>query len=424
MIWTPRGRGQPLLLRGGTALVGEELVERPFDSMLVADGRVVAFDQEAEDAVVVDLHGGWVVPGLVDAHVHLELTAAAAPFEQWDRPPVQRMSALIRNGLVALAAGIVSVRDLGSVDDSVIEYGRMTESGRVLGPNVVAAGQAVAMTGGHLWRYSRQADGPSEVRRAVREQIRSGATVVKVMATGGLTTPGEPGSPELGEDELRAAVATAGDAGLGVAAHAHGAEGLRAAVRAGVSTIEHGGLLTEEDCAAVRAAGIILVPTLSPVLRLPAGEAVAPDVVEKTHAIRPRYMRNIAAAIRDGVTIAAGTDAGCAFNPIGGVADEVVEYVALGMTPEQALRSVTVTAARVLGLPGGTVEPGGPADLVVLAEDPRGDIAALRSPRQVIRSGQLLDPAGLEATIAALGGRDEARPMASAAALLGDGGSR
>jgi imidazolonepropionase-like amidohydrolase len=405
--------------------MGAQLTERGFTSMLLKDGRLAGFDLgpgETADAEVVDLNGGWVLPGLVDAHVHLELTAAPDPFEHWHAPLPQRMAALLRNGFAALASGILAVRDLGSVDTAVIDYGRMTSAGRVLGPRVVAAGKPVAMTGGHLWRYAREADGPSEVRRAVREQIRAGATVIKVMATGGLTTPGEPGSPELGEDELAAAVAEARNAGLKVAAHAHGPEGIQAAVRAGVATVEHGGLAGAEERAALLEAGVTLVPTLSPVLRLPADGGVAEDVVTKTYGIRPDYVSNIASAIREGVSIAAGTDAGCAYNPIGGVAEEIEAYVALGMDPEAAVRSATVDAARAIGLDGGGVlEEGAPADMVVLDGDPRRDPGLLKTPGRVVRAGQVLERSTLETIVAALGGRDADRPMANAATLLQEG---
>lgn len=412
---------RPLLLRGGTALLGDELEERPFDAMGIIDGHIVSFEGVIEDAVEVDLAGAWVVPGLIDMHVHLELTAAPAPFAQWDASMPDRMIGLARNGLVALASGILTVRDLGNVDDSVIGYGRMTATRSVLGPNVIASGRPIAMTGGHLWQYARQADGPHEVRRAVREQVRAGAGVIKVMATGGLTTPGLPGSSELGEDELSAAVVEASNAGLAVAAHAHGADGVLAATRAGVATIEHGGLIGADECAAMIAARTALVPTLSPVFRLPADARVADDVVAKTHAIRATYATNIARAIRDGVAIVAGTDAGCAFNPIGGLVDELGEYVGLGMSHLDALKSATVRPGKMLGIPAGVLEIGSPADLVVARDDPRQDVAVLNKPVAVIRRGQMLDPAWLEEVIGSLGGRDEASPLTNAAEFLEEG---
>lgn len=403
--------------------MGALLQERPFESLTIAGGRLVAFDQPEEaGSRIIDLDGAWVVPGLVDAHVHLELTAAPDPFEQWNAPMPERMASLIRNGLVALASGTLAVRDLGSADDKVVAYGRLTDSGRVLGPRVVAAGQMISMTGGHLWRFAREADGPDDVRRAVREQIRSGAGVIKLMATGGLTTPGHPGSPELGEDELTVAVREARHAGLPVAAHAHGPEGIRAAVRAGVTTIEHGALIGPEECDLMIAAGVALVPTLAPVLRIRAGEGINPDVVAKTEAIRSSYVQNVARAIERGVRIVAGTDAGCAFNPVGGIADEVHQFVRVGMNPAEALRTCTVGAGEALGGGDlGRLDLGGLADMVIVREDPRNSIRALRDPLRVIRRGSDIDLAGLETMIDALGGRDSSVAPLDAGQILRGG---
>lgn len=411
--------GAPLVLRDGVALVGPDLDARPFETLTVVDGRIAGFDEPDRDADVVDLGGGWVVPGLVDAHVHLDLLAASSPFDQWRAPAADRIVGLVRNGLVALASGTLTLRDLGSVDHSVIDYARLVAGGRLLGPNVVAAGRFVAMTGGHLWAYARVADGPHEVRTAVREEIRAGAGVIKVMATGGLTSPGAPGAQELEEDELRVAVREAAKAGLRVAAHAHGAEGVRAAVAAGAASVEHGAYVGPGERELLRATGVALVPTLSPVLRLTATCGVDGDVFAKTDAVRPTFTRNIAAAIAEGVRIVAGTDAGCAFNPVGHLVDELTQYVALGMTPYDALRSGTVWAGELLGTPGtGRLEVGGPADMVVVGADPRADLAALRSPSAVVRAGRSVDLAALEMMIEALGGRDAALPAADAAAFL------
>lgn len=407
----------PVTFTGGTALVGRRLEARPFATMSVGDGRIVDFDGPVIGDVVA-LDGGWVVPGLVDAHVHLDLIAAPQPFSQWEADSLERSRGLIANGLAALASGTLAVRDLGCVDDSVVRYGRLVDAGRVLGPVVRAAGRFLATRGGHLWQYARVVEGADDVRAAVREQVAAGATVIKVMATGGLTTPGQPGDTELSLDELAAAVDESRRAGLGVAAHAHGHDGIRSAVAAGVESIEHGALLQESDVELLAESGVVLVPTVTTVLRLQRGCGIDEEVMDKTERIRPEFMDNIARAIAGSVTIAAGTDAGCAHNPVGHVVDELDQYVALGMSPRDALLAGTVSGGALLRLPGsGAVSRGNPANFLILDRDPREDLASLRSPLAVVREGQLLDLARLEAAIEALGGRTPALPCADAASM-------
>jgi imidazolonepropionase-like amidohydrolase len=407
----------PVTLTDGVALVGPRLEALQFRTLTMIGGGIVRFDGPVE-GTEVPLDGAWVCPGLVDAHVHLDLVAAPRPFAQWDADPVERSRGLLVNGLAALAAGTLAVRDLGCVDHTVLDYGRLTATGRVLGPAVRAAGRFLAIRGGHLSRYARVVDGAEDVREAVREQVAAGAGVIKVMATGGLTTPGQPGDTELTDDELVAAVDEARRAGLTVAAHAHGREGVRRAVEAGVASIEHGALIGADEVDLLRAHDVTLVPTLTTVLRLRADCGVDADVWAKTEAIRPEFMANIARALTSSVRIAAGTDAGCAHNPVGYVADELDQYVALGMSAYDALLAGTVNGGRLLGLPGsGALVPGNPADLIVLGGDPREDLAPLHVPLHVIRAGKVLDPARIEAAIEAFGGRVPALPAADAAAL-------
>src|SRR5262249_18371365 len=197
-------------------------------------------------------------------HVHLCLTGDADPV----RRLASEASALtaIRAGLHARAtveAGVTTVRDLGGREYVELAVRQAIVDGLLPGPRVLAAGKVICMTGGHGAWIGREADGPDEVRKAVREQLKAGADLIKVIATGGVMTPGvEPGAPQLGLDELRAAVAEAHRAGRRVAAHAQGSQGITDAVTAGVTSIEHGIFLTEEIVARMRAAGTVLVPTL------------------------------------------------------------------------------------------------------------------------------------------------------------------
>jgi len=211
------------VLRGGVALSGEALQPQPFETLVVANGQIVGLDVATDDLVEpvwVDLDGAYVLPGLIDCHVHFDLAAHPSPYEHWQAPTLVRALTALHNGLVALSSGITTVRDLGCVDLLVLDYAAAVERGHVIGPRVVAAGRGITTTGGHFSQYARIADGPSNVRTAVREQIGAGAGVIKLMATGGISTPGDPGASQLTVEEMTVAVEESHRRGLKVAAHA------------------------------------------------------------------------------------------------------------------------------------------------------------------------------------------------------------
>jgi len=393
------GAGSDLILRNGTALAGPELREQSFGSLVVRDGVVAELTPDrvsADDTQELDLHGGFVLPGLIDCHVHFDLAAHPAPFLHWERSAFVRSLTCFHNGLLALQAGITSVRDLGSADRMTLDYGQQVSSGRLLGPQVVAAGRPITMTGGHCADYGRVADGAAEVRLAVREQLAAGAGVIKLMATGGISSPGNPGLPQLGVDEMAAGVAEAHQAGVRVAAHAHAPQGIANAIEAGVDTIEHAAFADDDSYARMLAAGVTLVPTVTALDPIADGIGIPAATVRKSLAARETYRVNTGRAIAAGVRIAAGTDAGTAFNPIGGLLDELNTYVELGMSTIEALRSATVTAGSLLTRAGAATGPGvlavgAPADLLVAAADPRADLEILRRPQAVLVAGRVVD---------------------------------
>lgn len=365
-------------------------------------------------ASIFDVQGGYVLPGLIDAHLHFGLTGSINAYEFWKASPLLRSLAMYRNGLIALINGITAVRDVGAIDHSVIDYARQVADRHIIGPTVVPAGQFIVMTGGHGWDWGRQADGPDDVRRAVREQIRAGARVIKFMATGGLSTPGNAESPELTLEELKAGIEEAHKAGLRAAAHAHNAAGIMAAVEAGIDSIEHAALAGNAEFQLLRDRGVILVPTIVAISHIQPGQGLDEDVVAKTEAARERFHEAIRRAIAIGVGIAAGTDAGTSLNPIGRVVDEMAEYVQLGMQSEEALLAGTVTAGRLLGIEAGVIAEGRPADLLVVRDDPRSNLEALRQPAAVIANGRNIDLSWARATVRSLpnlgpifGGLDE-----------------
>jgi imidazolonepropionase-like amidohydrolase len=385
------------VLKNGVALVGPELAERPFRTLELKGDTIGEFDVEAGQAV--DLDGAYVIPGLVDCHVHFDLAAHPLAYVHWDRSGFVRSITCLHNGLLALRAGITAVRDLGSVDHLVLEYAAHVRAGTVTGPRVAAAGRPITITGGHCAQYGLVADGPVAVRTAVRAQIAGGAPVVKLMATGGISTPGNPGVPGLNLDEMIAAVEEAHKLGARVAAHAHSPAGIIAALTAGVDTIEHAAFADDEALELLKSTNATLVPTVSALNNIAPGVGIPDDTVEKSLAARETYRASTARAIGAGVRIAAGTDAGTAFNAIGGLVDELEMYCAGGMSAFEAVRSATVHAGAVVGGQVGMIAPGYRADLLVLADDPRTDIAALRKPSRVIARGRVLNRAWLDETL-------------------------
>jgi imidazolonepropionase-like amidohydrolase len=251
------------------------------------------------------------------------------------------------------------------------------------------------MTGGHGWRLlGRQADGADELRKAVREQLRAGADVIKLVATGGVMTPGvDPRAAQLTLDELRAGVQEAHRARRRVAAHAMADEGIAWCLDAGIDTIEHGVFLTEALAARMAQQGTALVPTLiAPHAIVEGGVSggIPEFAVKKSIALRDRHLESFRLALRSGVAIAAGTDAGTPLNPHGSIVPELALMVAAGMSPLEAVRSATSVAARVLGLDAetGCIAPGFAADLIAVDGDPSTDVKALGAIRLVIADGR------------------------------------
>ena len=249
------------------------------------------------------------------------------------------------------------------------------------------------MTGGHGWWFGREADGPDDVRKAVREQLKMGADVIKIFATGGVMTPGvEPGSTQLTDEEIRAAIEEARKAGRRVAAHAQATAGIRSCVDAGISTIEHGVFLDSDLAARMKGGGVFLVPTLcAPRAIADGGEGagIPAFMVRKARGLLETHGKSFALAARAGVPIAAGTDAGTPLNPHGTMVPELEMMVQHGLTPMDALRAATSSAAAALGLEReiGRIAPGFAADLLAIHGDPLAGVGALSQVRLVVANG-------------------------------------
>ncbi len=386
-------------LYAGTFLGPDDPVARR-GWLRVRDGTIVELVHEPPaDAGTATELPGVTMPGLIDAHVHLCMDGGA--------DPTGRLLAASRNRTVLdalshmraqLDAGVTTVRDLGGPYGLSIDLAAAVEDGTLEGPRVVASGRNVTMTGGHGHFLGVEADGPDAVRRAVREELKAGAGVLKFMATGGVLTRGvRAGAEQLTEDELRAGAEEAHKADRRTATHAQGLGGIKNALRAGIDTIEHGAFDRWDDEAFTlltdRAQPRWLVPTLAAPDGILAGEGRVPEwVIEKTRPIGVRHRANIAEAYRAGVTLAAGTDAGTPLNPHGGLPRELELMHEVGVSLADVFQAVTRNAAAALDLEGriGSLAPGAVADLVSLDGDPSADVGAYARPLAVIGAGRRL----------------------------------
>ena len=371
-------------------------------SVVVENGLItgVVEDARAPRGNGMDLAGYTLLPGLINCHVHLCFGAEADPVRPLREEPLAltAIKALLRARETA-RAGVTTVRDLGGREYVEIAARRAIQEGLIDGPRIVAAGRPVCMTGGHGHWLGREADGPDDARKAVREQLKAGADVIKIIATGGVMTPGvEPGSPQMTLDEMRAAIEEARKAGRRTAAHAMAATGISDAIAAGITSIEHGIYLTEEIVAHMRRDGTFLVPTLNAPAAIAAGGLAAgiPQfMVRKSELVVPPHVASFQLAHRAGVRIAAGADSGTPLNFHGSLLPELTLMVKYGMTPLEAIRSATVTAADCLGLGEviGRVAPGYAADLIAVAGDPAERIEALADLKLVLVNGRVITPA-------------------------------
>jgi imidazolonepropionase-like amidohydrolase len=372
------------------------------DQAVLVEGSRIAWVGPAErapavgDGRVVDGRGRALLPGMINCHAHLCNDGSADLFAQVvnDTVPLATIRAVL-NSRVTLRAGITTIRDCGAANQIALEIGKATDAGLIEGPTVRAAGRVVTMTGGHGHFIGREADGPDEVRKAVRAEIKGGAHFIKVMATGGVLTPGvDPSQTSFQLEELEAAAQEAHKAGRAIASHAIGNAGIKNALRAGIDSIEHGFYLDDEAVNLALKNGSYMVPTLIAVDQIVnnGADGGIPDwVVRKAESEAGHHRESFALAVRSGMRIAAGTDAGTPFNPHGDLALELAKMVEFGLSPMQAIVAATSSAARLLRMDHaiGTVEVGKDADLILVPGDPTVDISAMGRPALVMKAGQL-----------------------------------
>jgi imidazolonepropionase-like amidohydrolase len=381
-----------VILRAGTLYDGT-LDEPRRNVDLMIEGDRIAEIRGAAEGVAPDASAACITPGMVNAHVHLigsgeaNMMNSIALMDQ-----NQMMLAAVENAAKSLRAGVTTVRDLGSASGIAQALRDAIDRGSIPGPRIRAAGRVLCMTGGHGWWIGRPVDSPWDARKAVREEMRDGADCIKVIATGGVLTKGAvPGNAQLLPDELESAISEAHRHGLRVASHAIGAEGIKNALRAGIDSIEHGHMLDDEALELFKARDAYLVPTLAAptcILEHIHDGGQPAYVIEKAQTVNEAMLRNIRRAFEAGVKIAGGSDAGTPYNLHENYAYEVeLMHRLLGMTPRQALHAATNVASELIGLQRGTLAPGEPADLLLLARDINEDIRSLREPQCVIKAG-------------------------------------
>jgi imidazolonepropionase-like amidohydrolase len=339
----------------------------------------------------IDGRGLTLLPGLIDCHVHLCLGAEPDVVDAFAKEtPALTLLKSSRSARQTLEAGFTTVRDVGSRDHSIFTLQQAIDAGLVPGPRIVAAGLAICMIGGHARFIGQEVEGVQQVRAVVRAQISAGASVIKVIASGGVLTPGtSPDQAQMTVEELQAAVEEAHRAGRKVAAHAHGSSGMKNALRAGVHSIEHATLMDEEAAAMMKQQGVFMVPTLSALATTAAcrlGCGIPESALDKAKSMTKRHQVSFKKAHRRGILIAMGTDAGTPFNYHGDNAQELERMVALGMTPMEAIVASTAVAARLIGIQDqvGTIEKGKLADLLLFEGNPLRRIDLLRDRGRII----------------------------------------
>ena len=360
----------------------------------VSEGRIEdAGDLTVEsDDSVVDLSGYAVLPGLVDAHVHFSLSGERSVEEVVGLSDAELALTEARNARRTLDAGVTGARVMGARDVDVHVRDRI-DSGDVPGPRTVANCRSITATGGHGHHLGREITGADDARRAVREQAKRDADFIKFMMTGGVTTPGsDPGAVALTDAEVEAIVDEAHRRGLHTATHAHGGAGVKAAVAAGVDTVEHGTLLDDEAIDMLAREDVTLVPTLSAPHHIVRNvDAATEEDRTQTEAVYERHLDSFRRAAEAGVRIAGGTDAGTPFNMHGSNAAELRLMHEYALDPLEAIVAMTETSAEAAGLDGqGTLEPGTHADLLVVDADPTDDLTALNDPGVVLKGGAVV----------------------------------
>jgi imidazolonepropionase-like amidohydrolase len=400
-----------ILFTNARVVHGDPAVAPQTADVLVVDDRIAAvgdrrsFDPaQVRGAEVLDLTGRTLLPGLIDLHVHLEYTGEPRSDEIAAADSPQRLIArMIGLAQQHLRSGVTTVRDLGAHEPGIFAVRDAIADGLVDGPRVLASGLVITTTNGHGHDLGMEADTADEVRAAVEGRLDAGADAIKIVATGGVHTPGSDlMAAQYTTEQMRPGIDAAHARGVAVGSHASNPRGIINATRAGIDTIEHGIFLDDEAAAEMAAHGTTFVPTLAAThLFEPHSDhpAIPDHVREKAALTVPAHRENFPRAVRAGVRLATGTDAGSTFVPHGVVATEVELLTRFGIAPLDAIAAATANAADVVHLGDriGRVTPGYQADLLIVDGDPTTRPADLRNVALVVRSGRIVHRGGTPA---------------------------
>lgn len=381
-------------------------------TIVVEDNRIIAvekgFQPHGQTDQLIDLSNKTILPGLMDMHVHIQNQSSKDNYSKGFRLNEADIALeAVQYARSTLMAGFTTVRDLGG-NGVNISLKKAINQGFIEGPRIFTSGKSIATTGGHAdptngVRKDLMGDpgpaegvvnGPDDARKAVRQRYKEGSDMIKITATGGVLSYAKDGSgPQFTDTELQAIIETAKDYGMHTAAHAHGAEGIKRAVLAGITSIEHGTLMTEEIMDLMKEKGTYFVPTIT------AGKSVADSakirgyypaiIVPKALEIGPKIQETFAKAYQRGVKIAFGTDAGVFAH--GKNAKEFGYMVEAGMPPMKAIQSATMTTAELLGIEDqlGSIEPGKIADMIAVDENPLDNINTMEHVIFVMKEGKV-----------------------------------
>lgn len=345
--------------------------------------------------IAVDTSGGTLLPGLIDCHVHLIFVGAPDPYSVLVKQNAADITlTALENAQKNLRAGITAVRDCGGKDYLELSVRNMVNRGTFQGPTIHCSGKMICMTGGHGNRNGRVADGPDEVIKAVRENIHAGSDLIKIMATGGVVTPGvNPEDAHYTFEEMQAGVSEARRFHKRTASHAQGTLGILNAVRAGIHSIEHGIFMDHVCLTEMKDRGTFLVPTLAAIQSMMDNSDQVPAyMMDKVARVAERHAQSFKEAYEAGISIAMGTDAGTPFNRHGENTQELRLMVRGGMTPTDALKATTYNGSELMGLEElGRIREGAQADMLIVDGDPTTDIEMVAdriNHRMVVKAGK------------------------------------
>jgi imidazolonepropionase-like amidohydrolase len=392
------------LLRTGHLLDVKTGAEPAAQTIIITGDRITAIASTSSTPkqpgdIEIDLTTFTVMPGLIDVHTHLTSTTNFDPYYELSMTPAKEAIVGVENAKVTLEAGFTTVRNVGANDFTDVALRDEINAGHIPGPHMQVSGPALGITGGHMdenllpYEYHVHgqgvADGIPAVQHQVRENIKYGADLIKIGATGGVLSKGDdPQASQYTLEEMQAIVADAHRLGRKVAAHAHGAQGILFATEAGVDSIEHGSYINDEDIALMKKKGTYLVPTAYLIDWMQQYGKLPPFYQQKMKDVSAVEKQNAIKAIKAGVKIALGTDA--AVYPHGLNAHEVDVYVnQFGMSPLQGIQTGTINAADLMGWTDrvGTLEPGKWADIIAIDGDPLKDVKLLQHVNFVMKSG-------------------------------------